>query len=165
MLELLSAFSVHQILIFSLMLILAIRGCIDTFAYFKNLYHEKFTHDYNSLQKEDDFKRFQQHTDECLAEYTKQSEALISQVKEATQEFEVKIGQIEERLTDLSSYSKNDIKAWLVETHHKCMREGYIDDFTKDLIERRFKDYQKLGGNSYAETLVQELRTLPLKYN
>ena len=165
MLELLSAFSVHQILIFSFMLILAIRGCIDTFAYFKKLYHEKFDHDYNSLQKEDDFKKFQKHTEECLAEYMKQSEALIFQVKEATQDFETKIEQIEKRLTDLTSYSKNDIKAWLVETHHKCMKDGYIDDFTKDLIERRFTDYQKLGGNSYAETLVQELRTLPLKYN
>ena len=42
------------------------------------------------------------------------------------------------------------------------MAKGEIDDFTLDSIERRYACYNKVGGNSYAEVLVQDLRKLKL---
>ena len=38
---------------------------------------------------------------------------------------------------------------------------GYIDDFTLDCLERRFKSYKQEGGNTYVDSMMEELRRLP----
>ena len=57
---------------------------------------------------------------------------------------------------------KDDIKSWLVEKHHYfCYEKGYIDDYSLDCMERRYRHYADEGGNSYAATLMAEVRALP----
>lgn len=72
--------------------------------------------------------------------------------------------QTVEKLRDsidlLIESDKCDIKAWITEKYHYYMQRGEIDDFTLDSIERRFACYKKVGGNSYVEELVQDLRKL-----
>jgi hypothetical protein len=40
------------------------------------------------------------------------------------------------------------------------MSLNYIDDYSLDCLERRFKHYQDEGGNSYIEDLMKDLRSL-----
>ena len=57
---------------------------------------------------------------------------------------------------------KDDIKAWLTQQHHYfCFQKGYIDDYSLDCMEKRYKHYADEGGNSFVATLMSEVRALP----
>ena len=156
MLELLSAFTLKQIIAFLIMSALAIRGVLDFYDWAKNKYKEKFNKDYDKLKEQEDY---EEHCKSCELQY----EELEKNIKDLIESLEKKFNYIENQLIILSSNSRNDIKAWIVDIHHKCVKEQQIDDFTKDIVERRFEDYKTLGGNSYIKNLVQEIRELPLK--
>jgi hypothetical protein len=42
------------------------------------------------------------------------------------------------------------------------MRKGCIDSHVLELLEERFEIYKEEGGNSWAEKLMNELRSLPV---
>lgn len=163
MLELLTAFSIQQIIIYAVMLGLAIKGGVDFVYWMREKYQQKFDRDHAQITKqqmlEEHYKKCSDQHEESVKKYNN----LENKIDNLTDTLNTKVDIIENQLVLLSSSSKNDIKAWIVETHHKCIQEGYIDDFTKDIVEKRFEDYTKLGGNSYVENLVKELRGLPLK--
>ena len=70
---------------------------------------------------------------------------------------------IETRLDDLTESDMHDIKSWIVDQYHKFYNEqGYIDAFSADTIEHRYNDYKKEGGNSYIDTLMDRLHSLPM---
>lgn len=163
MLELLAAFSIEQIIIYALMLGLAIKGGVDFTFWAKEKYQQKFDKDHAQLTKQE---MLEEHYKKCSEQHQESVEKynnLEKKIDNLTDTFNTKLDKMEDQLVLLSSSSKNDIKAWIVETHHKCIKEGFIDDFTKDIVEKRFEDYTKLGGNSYVKNLVEEMRTLPLK--
>ena len=54
------------------------------------------------------------------------------------------------------------IKTWIKQQHDIWMRKGCIDSQTLELLEQRFEIYQEEGGNSWAEKLMNELRSLPV---
>ena len=54
-----------------------------------------------------------------------------------------------------------DIKSWIKTQHEKWMPKKHIDSQILDLLEQRYAVYTKEGGNSWAEKLMKELRTLP----
>ena len=57
---------------------------------------------------------------------------------------------------------KDDIKAFITREHHYfCYQKGWIDDNSLDCIEKRYTHYQKEGGNSFIETLMEQIRELP----
>ena len=57
---------------------------------------------------------------------------------------------------------KNDIKTWITEKHHYfCYEKKWIDDYSLEGIERRYKNYRDEQGNSYIGKLMQDLRALP----
>ena len=41
------------------------------------------------------------------------------------------------------------------------MGKQWIDDFSLDVVEKRFARYKAEGGNTYIENLVEKLRQLP----
>lgn len=76
---------------------------------------------------------------------------------------EGKISSAESRLDDLTSSDMHDIKCWIVDQYQKYyVEQGWIDAFHADTIDRRYEDYLKEGGNSYIETLMNRLHTLPM---
>ena len=59
---------------------------------------------------------------------------------------------------------KDDIKSYITREHHYfCYKLGYIDDFSLDCIEKRFKHYSDEGGNSFIENFMKDLRALPIQ--
>ena len=79
------------------------------------------------------------------------------------------ISDIKENLDDLSDTvqllmesDKDDIKAWVTrEYHYFCEQKGWIDDYSLDILEKRYGVYIKEGGNSFVGTLMNQLRALP----
>ena len=65
------------------------------------------------------------------------------------------------KLELLTQSDKDSIKSWIVEKHHLFVKQGWVDDFNMDAIERRFTHYEEEGGNSYVCDLMKELRRLP----
>lgn len=55
-----------------------------------------------------------------------------------------------------------DIKSWLKAQHEHWMELGCIDSQMLDLVTQRFAIYAKEGGNSWAERLVEDMRSLPV---
>ena len=76
---------------------------------------------------------------------------------------------IEKTLEDLSNKinmliesDKDDIKSFITREHHRfCYQVGWIDDFSLDCIEKRYKHYTDEGGNTFIPGLMEELRALP----
>lgn len=143
LIELLSTYSVGEILIFIVLLALAFKGVIDFYDWAKQ--------------------KFQGHVKEVNAEACE-----MTTIKENIDElFKMQKAQKEsiDKLTDsvnlLLQSDKDDIKAWITEKHHYyCYQLKYIDDFSLDCIEKRYAHYKKEGGNSFVEDLMRDLRSL-----
>lgn len=57
---------------------------------------------------------------------------------------------------------KDAIKAFIIDKHHHfCYEQKWIDDYSMDVLEKRYVHYVDEKGNSYVETLMKELRELP----
>lgn len=161
MLELLAAFSVKQILVFSIMLILAIKGGADIFDWVQEKYRKKFNKDHLALNRQE---ALEEHYEKCRqqqAEFIEKYVSLENKLFSLTEDINEKVNSIESQLALLTKSDMHDIKSWVVEKHHLLTQQGWVDDFTMDTIEKRFEDYQKEKGNSYVEGLVNELRALP----
>ena len=72
------------------------------------------------------------------------------------------IDRLEKTLNLLTVSDQLDIKSWIKMQHEKWIPRQCIDSQTLDLLEQRFKIYEKEGGNSWAKKLVDELRALPV---
>ena len=161
MLDLLAAFSVQQIIVYSIMLLFAIKGIIDLVAYFKELYDKKFNKDYSVKKQTETLEEHYTHCIEQHQESVKMYESLENKIDDWTQSVDVKFDKIEDKLGLLMQSDMHDIKGWIVEKHHILMKQGWVDDFTMDTLEKRYSDYKAEGGNSYVETLMNDLRRLP----
>ena len=161
MLELITAFSGSQIIIFVVMLVLAIKGCWDIVDYFKTKYEKKFNKDYSAIEKE---KELEKHYEESIARH-QENLTLINNLDKKLDEWRNtvnnKLDMFEKDLNMLIESDKNDIKQSIVRDYHTFTKKGWIDDFSLDTILLRYTDYKKEGGNTYIDTLVSELQKLP----
>ena len=72
------------------------------------------------------------------------------------------IQELAKKIDILIESDKDDIKAYITKEHHKfCYDKKWIDDFSLDCLERRYKHYEDEGGNSFIGGFMQELRSLP----
>ena len=88
---------------------------------------------------------------------------LIFTANKKLTDMESRMFTAEQRLHDLTQSDMHDIKCWIVDQYQKFyVEQGWIDAFHADTIDRRYEDYLKEGGNSYIETLIERLHTLPM---
>lgn len=73
------------------------------------------------------------------------------------------VEEIKQNVNLLIDSDKDDIRAWITNQYHHFVDLQYIDDFTLDCLERRFRSYKKEGGNTYIDGMMEELRRLPRK--
>ena len=72
------------------------------------------------------------------------------------------LSDIKELVNLLIQSDKDDIKQSITQAHHYfCYKLKSIDDYSLDCLEKRYSHYTEEGGNSFVETLIQELRALP----
>ena len=98
-----------------------------------------------------------------LANTLKELKEEIGKVNQKLGDQEEKFERMETRLQDLTVSDMHDIKSWIVDQYHRFyIEQGWIDAFNAETIDRRYEDYKKEGGNSYIDTLVERLHTLPM---
>ena len=84
-------------------------------------------------------------------------------IEKRLDDLELRMAASEGKLQDLTDSDMHDIKAWIVgQYQHFYVRQGWIDAYSADTIEKRYEDYKKEGGNSYIATLMEHMRTLPM---
>ena len=143
LIELLSTYSVGEILIFTVLLALAFKGVVDFYDWAK--------------------KKIQGVIDTHTEEETEQSTINdnIDELFKMQKAQKESIDKLTESVNLLIQSDKDDIKAWITEKHHYyCYQLKYIDDFSLDCIEKRYAHYKKEGGNSFVEDLMRDLRSL-----
>lgn len=68
----------------------------------------------------------------------------------------------EEALKTVQERLQENTRAVIIDAHHKYVYEHkMIDDITLQSLERRYLYYKAGGGNSFIDTLMEEIRTLP----
>lgn len=149
--ELLEQYTIPQIIAFIIGLVAMIKGAWDTIEYFKDKYRRKFNKDYDVKIKETKLENFynktQQRHEEVMAKIDKVSDS---------------VDTLSKRIDKLTESDMHDIKQFIVkEYHYFTEQKGQIDDYSLDTILLRYADYKNEGGNSYIETLIDELKKLP----
>lgn len=151
MLELLSTYSLSQIITFIILLAIALKEGITLVTWFKDLFAKKMDDDMKSTVAA--VRRTEQ-----MNKIKTDIQILIENQNKIFEEIEV----FKQKLELIISSDKDDIKSWITEKHHFYYYEKkWIDDYTMDCIEKRFRHYQDEGGNSFIEELMNELRSLP----
>lgn len=158
MLDLLASFSVSQILTFSILGVLALKGLIDVIDFFKGKYQEKFNSDYKKLKNQEDI-------DEQLQLAKDNHEEILKICEAFDDKLDTVVGAVDELkniVDELTQSDMHDIKQYIVREYHYFAEEKkQIDDYSLDCILIRYNDYKKEGGNSYIDTLIDELKRLP----
>ena len=92
----------------------------------------------------------------------KDGENYMTQLREHQKHNDEALQDLSKKIDTLVESDRDDIKAYITKEHHKfCYDRGWIDDFSLDCLEKRFKHYADEGGNSFICGFMQELRTLP----
>lgn len=141
MIDLLTNYSVQDIIIYIVLLALAIKGCISFIDWAKQYIHKTIRLKVQQPKKIKD----------NLEDHSKQ----INDLKDS-------ISQIKELVNLLIKSDRDDIKAFITRQHHYFVyQKGWVDDYSLDCIEKRYEHYKDQGGNSFIKSLMMELRALP----
>lgn len=131
---LLQTFSLEDIVLYTVLVLLAFKGVVSFLEWLSN-WGIKFI---NS--------RYQK---------PKELQQVVYEMSHALQTLSTKVDM-------LIDSDKDDIKAFITREHHYfCYQKGWIDDHSLDCIEKRYSHYKDEGGNSFISTLMEEIRNLP----
>lgn len=84
------------------------------------------------------------------------------QMEETMEELIQTMKSLKKDVELLMQSDRDSIKAFITKQHHYfCYQLKEIDDQSLDCIEKRYSHYKDQGGNSYIDTLMSELRSLP----
>lgn len=151
MIDLLSKYSTGEIITFIVILFLAIKGVINSWDWAR----EKVLKIFKKESRKEQEKR---ELDEKLLSYDEK----IEQVIKAQEELNDYISNMMRKINILIDSDKDDIKSFITKEHHfYCYEKHWIDDYSLDCIERRYKHYQEENGNSFVADLMKEIRQLP----
>lgn len=53
------------------------------------------------------------------------------------------------------------LRSELMRTHHQAVRDGHASTLDKEVMERTYQSYHRLGGNGIATNLYDEMMALP----
>ena len=158
MLELLTAYSLTDILVFIVMLAIAFKAVVTYGTWLYGWLKQKFG---GKTEKEIQ-EEVQEEMDEEARSNILQGRLLLGEQK--MRDHEEKIDKLTQMVELLLTSDRDNIKAYIVEKHHYfCYNRKWIDDYSMDCIEKKYETYQKENGNSYVSDLVKDLRALPPK--
>ena len=133
MLNLLTVYSIKEILTFIVIMALAIKGCWSWVEWAieknKNFFHK-------SEEKEE----LRRDVDDLKARQV----------------------EMQKVIELLSGAELADLRSFLVrEYNYFVHQKGMIDHYSLDCILKSYEMYKKLDGNSYVEALIEEIKALP----
>lgn len=58
---------------------------------------------------------------------------------------------------------RDSLRYQIVQAHDYFTQKGYIGQYSLDCIEAMFVTYQKLGGNGFIRSIMEDIHELPMK--
>jgi hypothetical protein len=151
MLDLLSNYSLSEILTFLVIICLAIKGFITFWDWAFDRLRKAFN---KETQQKTEMVAIQERINQCDNNFKKVSD---NQAK-----FEEKLTALIDKINLLLDSDRDDIKSFITKEHHYfCYSKKWIDDYSLNCIEKRYSHYVEEGGNSFIEDLMNEIRELP----
>lgn len=148
MIDLLSQYSISEILIFIVILALAFKGVVSFFDWLSQRVEKHYFHKQEKKEGED-------------IQNEKINSVLASQ-----QAMLEEINQIKSTLNLLVESDRDSIKSFITKEYKQYVEEqGWIDEYSLEILEKRFHTYELEGGNSFILQLMSEIRALPHKPN
>ena len=149
--ELFSTYSLKDIVMIVILIALAIKEFVMFYDWGAGRAHKVFI---KMQGQENQFKDIQQKLGKDYEE--------IYKLKDNQNEMVETLKMLDNKINNLTESDKEDIKSYITEQHHKFVYDKkWIDDYTLDCLERRYKRYIKEGGNSFISDLMNEIRKLP----
>lgn len=155
MLDLLNKYSLTEIVVFIVMLGIALKELITFIDWASDRLKRVFKKETSQEQAFIEVKK-------QITDLSKQLDVAVKSFQDYLTADEARAHNMQQTISILVESDKDDIKSWITSQHHYfCYEKGFIDDYSLDCIEKRFKHYKDEGGNSFIETLMNELRALP----
>ena len=151
MLELLQHYSISEIFLFIVLLALAFKGIVTFFEWLQEHIKKAFNIKFGKISEK-----------EKMNKRIENGEIFMNELREHQKQNDETLQDLSKKIDTLVESDRDDIKAYITKEHHKfCYDKGWIDDFSLDCLEKRFKHYADEGGNSFICGFMQELRALP----
>ena len=99
---------------------------------------------------------------EDFNERLNKNEKDIKETRDSQIKTEDDLKRIFKTLDLLLESDRDDIKGYIVSKYYEVHAKNYIDSYSLDCLERRYKTYSREGGNTYIESLMNEIRRLPI---
>lgn len=151
MLDLLQHYSISEIFLFIILLALAFKGIVTFFEWLQERIKKAFNIKFGKISEK-----------ERMNKRIENGEIFMNELREHQKQNDETLQGLSKKIDMLVESDRDDIKAYITKEHHKfCYDKGWIDDFSLDCLEKRFKHYADEGGNSFICGFMQELRALP----
>lgn len=151
MLQLLQSYSLSDILIFIVILALAVKSVITFFDWVKERFQKVFNRQHTELNEREELERRLNHGSE-----------IMDRLQTNQQIMEKSLEDLSKKIDMLIESDRDDIKSYITREHHRfCYQLGWIDDFSFDCIQKRYKHYKEEGGNTFIDEFMKELSALP----
>ena len=151
MLELLQHYSIPEIFLFIVLLALAFKSVVSFFEWLEEKIKKAFNIKFGKISEK-----------EKMNKRIEDGENLTFQLREHQKRDDEALQDLSKKIDILIESDRDAIKTYITKEHHKfCYNKGWIDDFSLDCLEKRFKHYADEGGNSFICGFMQELRALP----
>ena len=151
MLELLQHYSISEIFLFIILLALAFKSVVSFFEWLEERIKKAFNIKFGKISEK-----------EKMNKRIEDGENLTFQLREHQKRDDEALQDLSKKIDILIESDRDAIKTYITKEHHKfCYNKGWIDDFSLDCLEKRFKHYADEGGNSFICGFMQELRALP----
>lgn len=149
--ELLTNYSLSEIIFFFIAAVIAIKELIQIIDWFKDRLKRYYDKDYHTQEEHNEIK----NKIDSLADETKN-------VDKGFVDFDKALQKVNSKIEMLIESDKEDIKSFITSQHHHFVYDmGWIDDYSMECLEKRFAIYEQEHGNSFVEGLMNEIRALP----
>lgn len=160
MIELLNTYNPGQIFLYAVIILFIIKEGWEVIDYFKG---KSDKNKENIIQQNNDKKNLADtltSLEQISLNQSRQWEEFLDSYSQYNLDMEDRLNSYDNKLQMLIESDKDDIKSFIVSQHHFFIRQGWIDDYSLDVIEKRYSHYVDEGGNSYIKKLMGEIRKL-----
>ena len=134
-----------------IVLAVAVQQCVNFFEWVKERVDRVFNKEHNNIIEKNQLERRLQQGGEIM-DNLQMNQNQTDQI----------LGDLSMKIDMLINSDKDSIKAYITQRHHWfCYKQGWIDDFSLDCLEKRYQHYEDQGGNSFIGHFMDELRALP----
>ena len=162
MVEILSKYSVNEILIFMVLLAVAFKTVSSFLDWAREKRRALTMKEMKPEELSKSIEKEIQRREEQLQELETKREKDIAELRDQIKEVAQYVDNVTAKIDLLIESNKDDIKAFITrEYHYFCEQKGWIDDYSLDCIEKRYDHYVEEKGNSFISGLMEKIRNLP----